>query len=192
MRKLVATGLLAASITGGSLAVAAVDPFGIADAQEGATETAPTERTRPAAVLDEVLAGLVADGTLTQGQADTVRQRIHDAVAEHRGGDGDHGRPRIPFGQLKKALEPVAETLGMSPAELGQALRSGSTLNELAAANGVDQNTLRQQIIDIATTHIDEAVASGKLDAERAARWKEALPGRVDTFMAEGMRRPGA
>lgn len=201
MRKLIAGGVLAATIAGGSVAVATVSPIGLAGAQsDPSTPTtsaeqpppAEGERRRPGQVLDEALGELVADGTLTQQQADAVRDRLEAKAKEHRSEHGiGRGPGQRPFGLLKDALEPVAGTLGMTAEELASALRDGTTLNELAAQQGVDPGAVRQQVIDQATARIDQAVADGKLDAARAEEAKARLPEMVDRFMEEGARHPG-
>lgn len=201
MRKLIAGGMLAASIVGGSVAVATISPLGLAGAQSDPSSP-PTseqqgvppdgERRRPGQVLDEALGELVAEGTITQQQADAVRDRLEAKVEAHRaeGGIG-RGPGHRPFGLVKEALEPVAATLGLSAEELTSALRDGTTLNELAAQQGVDPGVVRQQVIDQATARIDQAVAEGKLDAARADEAKARLPEMVDRFMEEGARHPG-
>ena len=82
MKKLVASGIAALSIATGSLAVAAIAPFGAASAQtdSGSTTTAEATTTAPAAkpggALTSVLAAAVADGTITQAQADAITAKL--------------------------------------------------------------------------------------------------------------------
>lgn len=201
MRKLIAGGVLAATIVGGAVAVATVSPIGLAGAQSdpsspptSSEQPAPSDadRRRPGQVLDEALGELVAEGTITQQQADAVRDRLEAKMQAHRPVAGvGRGPDHRPFGLVKEALEPVAGTLGMTAEDLASALRDGTTLNELAAQQGVDAAAVRQQVIDQATARIDQAVAAGELDAARAEEAKARLPEMVDRFMDEGARHPG-
>ena len=75
-RKLIASTVAAATLATGGLTVAALNPLSSAGAQEQATPdtaTGPPD-PRPAHPRHDVLDELVADGTLTQAQADAVRR----------------------------------------------------------------------------------------------------------------------
>src|SRR5687768_14713030 len=79
MRKILAPIAITAAIAGGAGALAFAPGF--AGAQDAGTESeAPaaqdTERTGP---FEEVIAGLVADGTLTQEQGDKVVAALREA-----------------------------------------------------------------------------------------------------------------
>jgi hypothetical protein len=65
-------------------------------------------------------------------------------------------------------MQPVADLLGMTPAEVMQERRAGKSLAEIAATRGVDQATLVQTITGAARTRLDQAVADGRLPQERA------------------------
>ena len=79
MRKAVAAALAAASIAGGSIAVAAVNPFGIAAAQDsGSTPTAPAAGTKAGSNEDEA----------HEAQESPEREAAEDSG--QRMGGGDH------------------------------------------------------------------------------------------------------
>jgi polyhydroxyalkanoate synthesis regulator phasin len=82
MKKIIASLAAASVLVAGAFVASAVtvDP---ADAQTGETNTVEV-RPEPGAGLDELMAELVADGTLTQAQADTVKERLVTAREEHR------------------------------------------------------------------------------------------------------------
>lgn len=154
----IATALVAASIVvGGATAGALVSNPSVAVAQEAETEET-TESPRRAA-LQGVLGQLVTDGVITQDQAD----RVAEAIAENapRGFRGHrHGGHH---------LTTVAEVLGMDEAEVIDALQSGDTIADLAAANGVDLQEVVDAIVADHQERIDQAVADGVLTEEEAA-----------------------
>lgn len=118
------------------------------------TAEAPVDRT---ARLQEVLAPLVADGTITQAQADAVVARLIEAApAGGHGGRGGHGPGR------GARLEGAAEAIGVTTEELGQALRDGQTIAEVAAANNVDVQVVIDAMVAQLETHLAEEVASGE------------------------------
>lgn len=65
--------------------------------------------------------------------------------------------------------------LGLSPADLLQALREGKTLGEVATSVGKNKAELVATITAAASTKIDKAAADGKLTAEQAAALKTQL-----------------
>ncbi len=175
MRKTFTAIAVAASLVLGSLAVAALNPLGLADAQDD--EDAPAEEegrhAKGPGIIQEALDSLVEDGTLTQDQADATVERIREHAMDaprrgpmgHRGG-GEH-------------LESLAETLGTDVESLGQALRDGQSIAEIAEANGVDPQIVIDSMVADATERIDQALADGHLDAEKADEIKAGLTERI-------------
>jgi uncharacterized protein YidB (DUF937 family) len=149
----------------------------------------------------------VADGRLTRGQADAlagvVREFAPDRVNRKEtpgpafGRFGPRQGPRAgqpgpggPRGGLQAMVQPVADLLGMSPAEIARERQTGRSLTDIAAAHGVDQATLVQTISTAAKARLDEAVADGRLPQERA----EAMAQRAQQFaerMVTQTGRPG-
>ncbi len=82
MKRIIASMLAAGVLVGGAgtAAVLAVSPA-VAQEAETATETTPP---RPAVVLSEVLSALVADGTISQDQADAVAAAMKAKVEQLR------------------------------------------------------------------------------------------------------------
>jgi hypothetical protein len=64
--------------------------------------------------------------------------------------------------------EAVAEALGLTTDELHEARDAGSTLADIAAAQGVDVDDVVQAIVDGKTERLDEKVAAGELTADEA------------------------
>ena len=134
--------------------------------------------------VSEALDGLVADGTITQQQADAVDQALDEARPERgpRGDRGHHG----PFGRFGPAgrgvgLEAAAEAIGIEQDALRDALRDGQTIAEVAEANGVDVQVVIDAMVAAAQERIDEAIADvderlADLRADHRARQRR-LPG---------------
>lgn len=126
--------------------------------------------------VQTVIDALVAEATerLEEIEA-SLPEHMTDLVnrtgwGEHRrGGPGHHG----------PGLEAAAEAIGISVEDLRTALADGATLAEVAEANGVDADTLIEALVAEATTRIDEAVANGRIDADRAEEIKADLVERI-------------
>ncbi len=179
-RKILATG--GTAIAAGSLAFAAFGPT-VAGAQS--TTTAPPASSAPAQprqTLDDVLKALVADGTLTQAQADGVKARIQAArpQGDHRG--HKRGAP----------LEGVAAFLNTTVEDLRTQLSGGKTIAQIA---GDKTPALIDSLVASANKRIDDAVAAGKMTAEQATQLKADTTQRVTDMVngvkpAEGTRGP--
>jgi Protein of unknown function (DUF2680) len=65
-------------------------------------------------------------------------------------------------------LTAASKALGMTPAELVSALRSGDSLKQIAQAQGVDYGVVSQAIHDAAKADLDALVEAGKITQERA------------------------
>lgn len=138
-------------------------------------------------VLDDSLAALVADGTLTQAQADAVKAKVAEtakaAFGERRGGRGGGHGPG--FGPK---LDAAAAALGIDLEALRTELRSGKSLSEIAEAHGVDAATVTDALVSAANEMIDAAVADGKVDAAKAAELKARSAEWIQRLVAEGFR----
>jgi len=83
-------------------------------------------------VLDE----LVADGTLTQAQADAVKSGVKDELQERRE-------------RRKELAAVVADTIGIPVEDLVAALKDGQSIAQVAEANDVE----RQAVVDALVAH---------------------------------------
>ena len=176
MNKLIAATAGAAAIGIGALTVGSLLPVGALQTQEEEPPAAPDdagERVGPRRILTAALAELVENGTLTQAQADAVLAEVQervDALPDRPG----HGHPRLRL--LSNGHEIAAETIGIEPEELREALRDGQSIAEVAEANGVAPDAVVVALVDAGDAAIDEAVANGRMDEERAAELRENLP----------------
>lgn len=202
MRKFVIGAVASASLLGGSLAIAAVNPLGIAGAQDPpATSppgTAPEAPRGPGGdkgahkggggALSETLKELVANNTITQQQADAITSSLEQKMKARgegggkgeRGGKGGHGGPGRGGVEGKKQFgETAAGAIGIDVATLRTELEGGKSIAEVAQARGVDPQKVIDAIVAKATADIDQAVADGKIPAERAADIKSKLGTRI-------------
>jgi len=114
----------------------------------------PAPSTPPAR---DDLAGLVADGTLTQEQADKVAETLA-AKMPAGGGHGGRGGMGGGFGGLSTA----ATAIGITEDELRTELEAGKSIAAVAEANGVSEQTVIDAIIAEAKAHFAEEVANGE------------------------------
>jgi hypothetical protein len=196
MRRTAQIAVVTASLLGGGIAGGLILTPALSGAQEDpgttdpttddttATTTSPdttdedvTTDERPAfdGWIDEALAPLVEDGTITQEQADAVTDALESARPERPDGPGWHGGGRGWFGDLSV----VAEALGIEEDALRDALADGQTLAEIATANGVDVQAVIDAIITEAQAHLDEALADGRIDADQLAELQAELTERI-------------
>ena len=173
-KRIVAAGVGAGLLLGGVTGLAVTVP-NLASAQDDATTTVPAEGARPkAGPFSGVLDGLVANGTITQEQADAIVGAGEAAHAERHanradGGmgraEGGMGRPEMrgpgrPGGPGRGGmpLENAAEAIGITVEELRTGLQSGQSLAAIAEATGVSADTLIEELTNDARTRITDMV----------------------------------
>lgn len=98
------------------------------------------------------------------------------AAQTDRGQRGDGpGQTRIP-GEL-------SELLGLPPAEIGERLRDGESLAEIAEAEGVARADLATTVQAVIAAKLDEAVAADRITAEERATLGRLAVGRIDDLI---------
>ena len=121
------------------------------------------------AAAEEHLAEAVTDEHLTQAEAEEkladiearITERVN-AVHEMPAGRGERGmRGFGGFGDL-------TELLGIEATDLFEALRDGSTLGEVAEANGVSTDELRSTMLEGLEAHLAEAVTDERITQDQA------------------------
>ncbi len=167
MRTVVTALIAAALLVAGAFVAVAVSDNGVATAQQGTDETPRAEGLR------EILDDLVADGVINQGQADAV----HDAIVD-RG--LFHGRQH--FGGFDH-LDEFQRLLGIDLAELMEQLREGSTLAEVAEANGIDLDELVDDFVASAEERLGDAVAGERMTQEEADELLASMRERIERFL---------
>ena len=162
IKRSVAIAAIATSTLGGVAAGAAFFTPVIAGAQDDAVEAeqaAPERGER----ISEALQVLVDDGTLTEAQRDAVVETLQNARP-------DRGEFRERLGQRgPRGAGEIAEILGLEGSEMREALRNGSSIAELAEAQGIDSADVVDAIVARAEERLDTAVENGRIDDTQAA-----------------------
>lgn len=200
MKKLVIGGASIAALAAGSLAVSTLSPLQLAGArdrapavevqagQEGDSSQAGQGQDKPdranwrrggkpGARIEKFLDELVKDGTITQEQAEKIKAKIKEKVGSGRGGHDGRGD------LIRAGLVEAAKSIGISAEQLKEELKSGKSVAEVAQAHGVDPQKVIDDLVAAATAKIDEAVAAGKIPADRAAEIKANLPERISRLV---------
>ncbi len=162
IKRSVAITAIAASTLGGVGAGAAFFTPVIAGAQDDVVEAEQAAPER-AERISEALQVLVDDGTLTEAQRDAVVETLQNARPD-RGEFRDRRSPRGPRGAGE-----IAEILGLEGSEMREALRNGSSIAELAEAQGIDSADVVDAIVARAEERLDTAVENGRIDDTQAA-----------------------
>lgn len=127
-------------------------------------------------------------GRLTEEQGAELKERIDsDDYPLLFGGRGLHGGPGFERHAHFRGLEAAATYLGMTEAELWDALHD-STLAEIAREQGKTVDGLVKAIVADKTKRIDEAVANGRLTDEQGSDLKARLTEHVEALV-NGERR---
>ena len=133
--------------------------------------------------VEIVIDALVAAATQRLEELEaSLPERMTELV--NKEGWGDHEGPGRggPGGRhhlLGAGLEAAAGALGITTDELRAELEGGSSIAEVAEAQGVAVQTVIEALVADATTRIDAAVADGTLDADRADEMKADLVERI-------------
>lgn len=189
------TAVLVAAIGGGAaLAADKLSPKAESDAivadvaKELGVSSAKLEAALKQALENRVDAA-VASGRLTEAQATELKQRIA-AGDVPLVGLGHGGHHRGPHGDFHRAVDlGVAATyLAVTEDSLRTSLRNGSTLAEVAEANGKTAAGLAAALLADAKAELDEAVASGRLTEAQGTKILVDLPGRIDDAVAGELR----
>lgn len=130
--------------------------------------------------LREVLDDLVADGTLTRGQADAVLDAL-DAELEERAGEVEAKVDEL----RQEALATLADALGMTAEEVASALEGGGTVGELIEQQGLDRQSVVDELTAAVVARLDAAVAEHGLPPMWADRAEEHVADVVDRLVDE-------
>lgn len=119
------------------------------------------------AFLGNVLNGLVAKGTITASQVDAIQKALKDSKTSMKS----------EVKALRTAyVKVLTDTLGISESDLTSRLKAGESLAVIA---GSKKDALIAAIVTFQTKNIDDALATGKITSEQAAKLKAKLQERV-------------
>ena len=170
--KAIASGLVGLLAFGGAAAIAT--PIASAQGPDG-TDAQVQERLQ---ARSDRLAEKVADGTITQEQADQIAARF-----------GDRQERRSERRAEVSAV--VADLLDISTDDLVAAHQDGQSLADIAAANGVDVQIVIDALVAQANAHVDEKVADGSIDQTRADEIRANLVERITARVNGERPEPG-
>jgi hypothetical protein len=115
----------------------------------------------------------VRAGRLTQEQADQMKARIRRfgvPLGGPVGGPGGIAFHTDRHGPIGAGLDAAADYLGLTEAQLARRLANGSTLADVARAEGKSVDGLEQALVDEASAQLDRAVADRRLTADERDR----------------------
>jgi polyhydroxyalkanoate synthesis regulator phasin len=198
----------AVAIAGGGAAVAATGALSPEEESQAVIDDAAQQLgVEPNALSDALkdalkarLDAAVADGRLSQEQADELKERIDSGDSPLVfGGLGLRGFGHVGhFGHLA-GLDGAASYLGLTEAELRAELEDGKSLADVAKAEGKSVDGLVQKLVDSASDRLDQAVEDGGLTRARADEIKQDLEAHITDLVnrepgaaaARGFARPG-
>jgi hypothetical protein len=169
--------------------------------EEGQTfaEIAEAEGVDPQTIADAFLAEreaaleeAVADGRLTEEQADLMLEQMAEHVSEQLEeswmprsfGDGLVAPRR--WGKRGFSLvDAAAEVTGLTAEEVITALQEGETFAEIAEAEGVDPQAIADAFLAEREAALEEAVADDRLTEEQADRMLEQMTEHVSERLEE-------
>lgn len=129
-------------------------------------DTESSVESRRQARIDD----LVADGVITQEQADTLAD-VREAIQADRAA------------RRAERLQGIADAIGITVEELEAAKAEGQTLAEIA---GDDLPALVDHLTAEATEKIEEAVAEGRITQEQADEKLDGLSERIEQRLESG------
>lgn len=117
----------------------------------------------------------VADGAITQEQADLIQSHAQDAEGRFAGRDGDRGQGG--FGEdnpLQDYMQSaMADALGLSVEELDAMCENGTGLRQYAEEQGLSQEDMQAAMQAAFSSAVDAAVADGAITQEQADQIQE-------------------
>jgi hypothetical protein len=173
--RVVLVGLAAGLLGGGAAGIALTSP-GVAHGDSATTTTTTTttkdgasssgNRASGSTFLEDTLAPLVANGTITQAQADAVIKAIENARPDHADGKRFGGARGI--GVFGDVFGAAAKALDMSTDDLRTALRDGKSIADIAKDKGVETSKVVDAMVAAVEAQLDQAVKDGKLTQGQA------------------------
>lgn len=155
-----------------------------------------------ATAREQVLEEAVAEGHLTQEQADRMRERESEGFAPGRRGafgpgakEGfEHRMPGMaPYHGGQSSGAALAKALGLTAEELAAELKDGKTIAEVAEAQEVELDEVVDALMAPMAEMLTQAVEAGKLSQEQADEKLEQMRVQILKTMEEGFPvwRPG-
>jgi DNA-binding phage protein len=175
-----ALGITAVAVGG---AVSSADggdgPFGNVLAKV-AEKLGVSEDELKAAIQDaqlETIDEAAADGRITEGQADRLKERAEG------GAPFFHRRPYHHNPAPRLIIPAAAQVLNLEGAALIEQIKSGSSLAEVAEAQGMSRENFTAALIVQTEAQLDTLVAEEKLTEEQAERIAQGIEANIDRIV---------
>lgn len=185
MKKTIATATAVAAAVGGVGVGAVLTAGPVASAQEGDGTDQNNESFVQEAIerarqsIRQALAGLVEENVITEEQADTVADTLAEELPMRRGRGGHAHGFGFGFGPGSELLE----LLDLEASDLAEALAGGSTLAEIAEAQGVDADAVADLLVSQAEMRLEGAVDQGFIDEAEADEKLADIEAMIDDFL---------
>lgn len=146
------------------------------------------------AIMSTQIDEAVAEGTITEEQAERVRSGLGDRVSarlanEFEGRPGDRGPrgDRLDFEFVRELMTVIEEATGLSPMELREQAQGDTTLADVIVANGATVEGVVADAVAVIEAAVNEAVADGTItDQERVDQFLADLPANLTQRLEEG------
>jgi transposase-like protein len=130
---------------------------------------------------------LVADGTITQEEADELLAELPESAAAFveepfDGGDDEWDE----WGEGPDWFAIAAETIGVDETTLWEALANGQSIADVATEQGIDPQTVIDAIIAAQSDWLNQLVIDAIITQDEADEWLAKLPEEVAAFVEEG------
>jgi uncharacterized protein (DUF433 family) len=132
--------------------------------------------------MKKLVAAVAVAGVLLAGGSAAWAQSDGSGGSGASGGAAQQGRRGH---GARLALRTAATTIGVSPQDLAGQIRAGKTVAAVATEHNVDPAGVVNAVVAALTQQIDQAVAQGKIDGNRADQAKQKLPAFANRFVNE-------
>jgi uncharacterized protein (DUF433 family) len=129
--------------------------------------------------MKKLIAAVTTAGLLIVGTAGVASAADSTTTTKAPAATSGKARRALGKGRLVAAVKIAATTIGVEPKALGQEIKAGTSVADVAKSHNVDPQKVIDAIDAAADKKVDEAVTAGKIDATRAATIKEKVPTRV-------------
>jgi hypothetical protein len=169
-------GSFAAELGKDEAALEAAWRSAMAAAIDAAVEAGDLDAERATALKENIAQADLNMCSVLAGRPGLVRKEIGDRARGHF---------------IRDAVDAAAEALGMESSELVEAVRDGSSLEEVAAEQDVAYDDVKSAVLARVKTDLDTAVEEGLISQERADAVYERLEAWLDDGGELPARRPG-
>jgi ABC-type amino acid transport substrate-binding protein len=133
--------------------------------------------------IKKLVATVALVGAVSVGTAGIAAAAEGGGTASDPSAQTAKGHPFLRRAVRRGAVKVVTEALGVSQADLRAAVKGGQSVSEYATSLGKDPAAVTGALVDAANARIDQLVADGKIQQDRADTIKGKVPARVDKLM---------